>query len=227
MLTLVAPTLTPLVEPTATPTMTPQPTPLATPTAGRTPGTDLPRVTPSISLPTPTPTPTFLALVEEPTATPTPTPDLMATATAQAVLSVAQNALDQFGSLPTPTPDSGLPRPLPTELQLFEPLPQFQQTDELPPSRNADPALEVGVAASVLPGMNTVLRTEPGFGVGEIIGYLTDGDIVLIADGPLAVAGDADTIVWWFVETADGARGWTPANTSQFTLLEAIDEEEQ
>ena len=127
----------------------------------------------------------------------------------------------------TPTPDSALPRPLPTELQLFEPLPQFQQTDELPPSRNADPALEVGVAASVLPGMNTVLRTEPGFGVGEIIGYLTDGDIVLIADGPLAVAGDADTIVWWFVETADGARGWTPANTSQFTLLEPIDGEEE
>ena len=79
----------------------------------------------------------------------------------------------------------------------------------------------------MLPGMNSVLRTEPGFGAGEIIGYLTDGDIVLLVDGPLAVAGDADTIVWWFVETAAGARGWTPANTSQFTLLEPIDEEEQ
>ena len=56
-------------------------------------------------------------------------------------------------------------------------------------------------------------------GAGEIVGYLTEGEVVTIVDGPFWVAGDADTIVWWYVEQPTGLRGWTPANTSQFTLL--------
>jgi len=222
LLTLAAPTFTPTPEPTPLTT----PTPPLTPTPVRPVVVDDPTPTASVLLPTPTPTPVEIVQADAPTAT----PDLAATAAARAVLDTAQNALDQFGALPTPTP-AGFAAPpllpLPTELQLFEPLPQFQQTGELPPSRNADPALVVGANAALLPGLNSVLRSEPGFGSGEIIGYVTDSDTVLITGGPIAVAGDADTIVWWFVELADGTRGWTPANTSQFTLLAPAAEQSQ
>jgi hypothetical protein len=37
------------------------------------------------------------------------------------------------------------------------------------------------------------------------------------------LAGDSDTIVWWYVETNAGVRGWTPANTSQLTLLDPVE----
>jgi hypothetical protein len=113
MLTLAAPTTTPTPEPTPLAT----PTPPATPAAGRTPAPDTPGVTPVGQVMTPT----LIAFIE-PAMTP---PDLVATATAQVVLDTAQNALDQFGPLPTDAPDGViLPlRSLPTDSPLFESLP--------------------------------------------------------------------------------------------------------
>jgi hypothetical protein len=220
LLTLAAPTFTPTPEPTPPAT----PTPPLTPTPVRPVVVDDPTPTASVLLPTPT----RVEIVQADA--PTATPDFAATAAARAVLNTAQNALDQFGALPTPTP-AGFAAPpllpLPTELQLFEPLPQVQQAEELPPSRNASPALAVGAKAALLSGLNSVLRSEPGFGSGEITGYVTDSDTVVITGGPIAVAGDADTIIWWFVELPDGRRGWTPANTSAFTLLAPVGEQSQ
>jgi uncharacterized protein YacL len=69
-------------------------------------------------------------------------------------------------------------------------------------------------------GMRSFVRTDPGADQGQAVGYLEDGASAIIQGGPVWLPGDADTIVWWEVTTvADGVRGWTPANTSQLTLL--------
>jgi hypothetical protein len=93
-------------------------------------------------------------------------------------------------------------------------------TNGLPPSRNADGRLAVGMTVVIDEGMRSYVRTEPGANQGEVLGYLQDGESAIIQGGPVWLPGDSDTIVWWEVTTiADGVRGWTPANTSQLTLL--------
>jgi len=56
-----------------------------------------------------------------------------------------------------------------------------------------------------------------------VLGFLEDGATAVIVGGPTWLLGDSDTIVWWYVETTDGVTGWTPANTSQLTLLEPVE----
>ncbi len=93
------------------------------------------------------------------------------------------------------------------------------ETNDLPPSRNALP-LEVGQRVRVCDGCTVYVRSQPGANEGDILGYLESGDEVEILNGPVWRQGESDTIVWWYVRRlSDGLEGWTPANTSQMTLL--------
>ena len=75
------------------------------------------------------------------------------------------------------------------------------------------------MTAVIAEGLRSFVRTEPGADQGQPLGYLQDGESAVIQGGPVWLAGDADTIVWWNVTTASGLIGWTPANTSDVTLL--------
>jgi hypothetical protein len=89
----------------------------------------------------------------------------------------------------------------------------------LPPSRNARTDLGIGMPVQVVPGLQLALRSEPGVDRGLVVGALTDGVVATIIGGPEYRAGDADTIVWWFVELDNGTQAWAAANTSDQTLL--------
>jgi hypothetical protein len=94
------------------------------------------------------------------------------------------------------------------------------QTNGLPGSKLANPAIGVGATVKIRSGLRSFVRSEAGSDQGEVIGYMQDGETAVVIGGPTWLPGDSDTIVWWYVELADGVRGWTPANTSQFTLLD-------
>jgi hypothetical protein len=96
------------------------------------------------------------------------------------------------------------------------------QTNSLPGSKLANPAIGIGTTVKIRPGLRSFVRSEPGSDQGEVVGYMQDGDTALTVGGPTWLQGDSDTIVWWYVELPDGVRGWTPANTSQFTLLDVV-----
>lgn len=92
-------------------------------------------------------------------------------------------------------------------------------TNNLQPSTHANSAIGVGSTVRIGPGLKSYVRTEAGGDQGEVIGYLQDGETAVVLGGPVWLQGDSDTIVWWYVELEDGVQGWTPANTSQLTLL--------
>ncbi len=93
------------------------------------------------------------------------------------------------------------------------------QASNLPESTNARSDLAVGMRASILPGLQSFIRTEPDAVNGENMAVFQDGDSGLLVDGPVMKPGTSDTIVWWRILSDDGVEGWVPANTSQFTLL--------
>lgn len=94
------------------------------------------------------------------------------------------------------------------------------QTNGLPGSKLASPAIGVGKTVKIRSGLRSSVLSEPGPDQGEVVGYMQDGDTASVIGGPTWLQGDSDTIVWWYVDLPDGVRGWTPANTSQFTLLD-------
>ena len=119
---------------------------------------------------------------------------------------------------------------VPTPPQEFEPAPAATgpasappNTNGLPPSRNADSRLAVGMTVVIENGLRSFVRTEPGADQGQPLGYLQDGEQAVIQGGPVWLEGDADTIVWWNVSTQSGLIGWTPANTSNVTLLVPVE----
>ena len=92
----------------------------------------------------------------------------------------------------------------------------------LPVSVNALP-LDLGQKVQLRAGIQGItLRTLAGATAGEVIGYLEPATQATILNGPIWLQGNSDTIVWWFVRTDDGTEAWTPANTSEFTLLEPV-----
>lgn len=92
----------------------------------------------------------------------------------------------------------------------------------LPVSVNALP-LDIGQRVQLREGIQGItLRTLAGATAGEVIGYLEPPTQATIINGPIWLQGNSDTIVWWFVRTDDGTEAWTPANTSEFTLLEPV-----
>jgi hypothetical protein len=93
-------------------------------------------------------------------------------------------------------------------------------TNDLPPSTRANPAIGLGTTVRIREGLRSFVRSEPGSEAGEVAGYLQNGETAVVVGGPTWLKGDTDTIVWWYVQLPDGTRGWTPANTSQFTLLD-------
>ncbi|MDI9548236.1 MAG: SH3 domain-containing protein [Chloroflexota bacterium] len=90
---------------------------------------------------------------------------------------------------------------------------------DLPPSRNANPQIGVGMRVAIVPGLRLTLRSEPGADAGNPIGYMMDGDEAIVIGGPTMTQGTSDTIVWWLVQLVDGTEAWAAANTSNETLL--------
>jgi hypothetical protein len=96
------------------------------------------------------------------------------------------------------------------------------QTNGLPGSNLANPAIGVGKTVKIRSGLRSAVLSAAGPDQGDIVGYMQDGDTAVVIGGPTWLQGDSDTIVWWYVDLPDGVRGWTPANTSQFTLLDVV-----
>jgi hypothetical protein len=94
---------------------------------------------------------------------------------------------------------------------------------DLPPSRNARSDLGIGVEVQVVPGLRLALRSEAGAEAGVVVGDMGEGETAVIIGGPQYTRGDSDTIVWWFVELADGTQAWAAANTSEQTLLRPVE----
>ena len=90
---------------------------------------------------------------------------------------------------------------------------------DLPVSRNARSDLGIGVRVQAVPGLRVAIRSEPGIDQGIVLGEIADDAIATIVNGPQNLQGDTDTIVWWFVALPSGLEGWSPANTSEQTLL--------
>jgi hypothetical protein len=97
-------------------------------------------------------------------------------------------------------------------------------TNGLPPSVNADPTLTPwGCKCAFAPGLRSFVRSAPGPEAGdECSAFWKMAPPLSSSAARPGCLGDSDTIVWWYVETADGVTGWTPANTSQLTLLEPV-----
>ncbi|HAJ38345.1 MAG TPA: hypothetical protein DCL15_21960 [Chloroflexi bacterium] len=108
-----------------------------------------------------------------------------------------------------------------TTVETVDPL--QPNTNGLPPSINADPSLAVGMQVRIRPGLRSFVRSAPGAEAGEVVGFLENGATATITGGPTWLPGDSDTIVWWYIATGNGVSGWTPANTSQLTLLEPVE----
>lgn len=90
---------------------------------------------------------------------------------------------------------------------------------DLPPSRNANAQIAIGMRVSIVPGLRLTLRSEPGADAGSPVGYMMDGDSALVIGGPSLSQGTSDTIVWWLVQLDDGTEAWAAANTSNEMLL--------
>lgn len=96
------------------------------------------------------------------------------------------------------------------------------QTNNLPASKNANPAIGIGKTVRIREGYQSFVRSQPGGDQGEEVGLLQNGGTAIVLGGPVWLQGDSDTIVWWYVQLPDGTQGWTAANTSQFTLLDPV-----
>jgi len=128
----------------------------------------------------------------------------------------SQSALVQTAEQPAAAESSAAP-PVAEQPQgrIFE-------MNGLPVSVNALP-LDIGQRVQLRAGIQGItLRTLAGATAGEVIGYLEPPTQATIINGPIWLQGNSDTIVWWFVRTDDGVEAWTPANTSEFTLLEPV-----
>lgn len=97
-------------------------------------------------------------------------------------------------------------------------------SEELPPSINANSNIGQGVRVRIVPGLKAYLLDQPDAVNGAQVGAITDGEAMTVRDGPVMRRGTSDTIVWWYVVTDAGAEGWAPANTSELTLLEPVQE---
>ena len=94
------------------------------------------------------------------------------------------------------------------------------QTNGLPGSKLASPAIGAGKTVKIRSGLRSSVLSAAGSGPRRgrrLHAGWGHGGCDWRAD---VAAGDSDTIVWWYVDLPDGVRGWTPANTSQFTLLD-------
>ncbi len=110
--------------------------------------------------------------------TPTPTPTATPTATATPTRTATPTATATSTTTPTMTPT-------------------FTATASSTPTPPSGVVLGTGAQGAVL-------RDQPG---GTIIGFVSDGDVVVVLGGPELSAGR----LWWQVRTAEGAEGWLVA----------------
>jgi hypothetical protein len=121
---------------------------------------------------------------------------------------------------PTSTPLASMAGAGPSVTPAIDPASLRIETNNLPPSRNANPSISLNMTVRIRDGLRSFVRSEPGSDQGEAVGFLQDGETALIVGGPVMLQGDSDTIVWWYVQLTDGTHGWTPANTSTLALLD-------
>ena len=100
--------------------------------------------------------------------------------------------------------------------------PSEENKNGLPDSAKANPNIRGSSRVSVLPGIQIMLRSEPGPAAGTELGVMQDGDEGIVIGGPYYTEGEKDTIVWWYVRLDSGTEAWVAANTSDLTLLEPI-----
>lgn len=123
---------------------------------------------------------------------------------------------------PAATDQPAVPAAAPAQPVAEQPEGRIFETNGLPPSRNAL-ALDIGQRVRLREGIQGVtLRTLAGASSGEVVGHLVPPMEVTLINGPIWLQGNSDTIVWWFVRTDEGVEAWTPANTSELTLLEPV-----
>jgi hypothetical protein len=96
-------------------------------------------------------------------------------------------------------------------------------SDTLPPSIQA-PELFPGYRVAMVGTYRQPIRSEAGANAGEELGIMQPGQEGKIIEGPVQLAGAADTIVWWKVSFEDPQiEGWVAANNSTEPLLEAVE----
>ena len=127
------------------------------------------------------------------------------------LISAAGLGTSVLAALPTPTP-TPTATPTPTSTPTRTPTPTATATSTNTPTvtptftATATPtptppsAVVLGTGAQ-----GAVLRDEPG---GAIIGFVSDGDRVLVLGGP-ELSGAR---LWWHVRTVDGMEGWLVAS---------------
>ena len=71
-------------------------------------------------------------------------------------------------------------------------------------------------------GYSISVRSKPGVDAGRELGVMGGGEQAIVIGGPEAIAGDGDTIIWWYVRTDSGEEGWVPANTGEAPLLDPV-----
>ncbi|MYC62281.1 MAG: hypothetical protein F4X16_05530 [Caldilineaceae bacterium SB0661_bin_34] len=95
------------------------------------------------------------------------------------------------------------------------------QTNDLQPSTVAHP-FSLLDRAEVVVG-HLAFQTEPNPDTAFSFAWKEAGTQVTIVGGPVWLAGDSETIEWWFVATDDGAEGWMAANGSTQRYLNPVE----
>lgn len=89
-------------------------------------------------------------------------------------------------------------------------------------SKNADPKIAIGNRVRLRNGLTLKLRSKPGADAGREVGVMGGGEQAVVLGGPEMIAGNGDTIVWWYLRTDGGVEGWAPANSESEPLLRAM-----
>lgn len=89
-------------------------------------------------------------------------------------------------------------------------------------SKNANPDIATGKRVKIRNGYSISVRSKPGADAGRELGVMGGGEQAIVIGGPEAIAGDGDTIIWWYVRTDSGIEGWVPANTAEAALLQPL-----
>ena len=95
------------------------------------------------------------------------------------------------------------------------------QTNDLPRSTVAHPFTLLDRAEVVVGHL--AFQTEPNPDPEFSFAWKEAGTQVTIVGGPVWLAGDSETIEWWFVATDDGTEGWMAANGSTQRYLNPIE----
>lgn len=99
--------------------------------------------------------------------------------------------------------------------------PHPPQTNDLPPSTVAHQFTLLDRAEVVVGHL--AIQTEPNPDTAFSFAWKEAGTQVTIVGGPVWLAGDSETIEWWFVAADDGTEGWMASNGSTQRYLNPVE----